>query len=323
MNRMLTRIDPRVIRLGALGAVVGLGLVSMITFAPGSRNWIGATVFGVFPQVLLLGPMIVTTALERSRRGKEWRPYLLVNGVVALLFAIFCGAVTYSMLPPRPEPVPHAIPVPAGASAAPAEETEAEKARREELSLAQDLVRRLIYRHDIAGALEKFDAFPEDVKTEPEFLLLRGSCHVERRDFDAALKCFREAEKKMPGDAQIQFNIAEVYFVTKKWNDAIVAFKRVTPREGPNAELLRGLVAFKIMLCEEGRGNAADVERIAAENLKDADSVLGAYTKAAMEFRAKNDKEAKATLADASTRFRLNTDLAAWNDTMIEFGYYP
>jgi Flp pilus assembly protein TadD len=177
-------------------------------------------------------------------------------------------------------------------------------------------------KRDLAATMKTLDEVPEEFRTDPGFLTLRGACHTEKRDFKAALEDFKAAAKSKPGDPSIRFNIAEMSFVVGEWEEAIKGFQ-VLQSQGAVKGTVSELVDFKLMLCEEGRGNAAEFDRRAAENLKDADSLLAAYTKAAMEFRAENADEAKATLADAATRFPKSAEVAPWHDTMIEFGYDP
>lgn len=200
---------------------------------------------------------------------------------------------------------------------------EAEESSRGELSEAMEAAMKSFKEHDIAEALKALNQVRGLRRVDPEYLTLRGSCYVEQRDFETALRDFQKAAKKLPGNPAIQFNIAEVYFVTKRWDEAIKEFQLVKPSPGPNADTLQALIAFKLMLCEEGRGNANEFDRLAAANLKDADTLLGSYTKAAIEFRDGKKDDAKATLAGAARKFPKPANRAPWHDTMIEFGYDP
>jgi len=197
-----------------------------------------------------------------------------------------------------------------------------DRASREDFSVTLKSAHESFARRDLAAALKTLDEVPEEFRTDPGFLTLRGACYTEKRDFKAALEDFKEAAKNKPGDPSIRFNIAEISFVLREWDEASKGFQ-VLQSQGAVKGTVSALVDFKLMLCEEGRGNAAEFDRRAAENLTDLDTLLAAYTKAAMEFRDGNTDEAKATLADAANRFPENAERAPWHDTMIEFGYDP
>lgn len=194
--------------------------------------------------------------------------------------------------------------------------------QRGELSLKLNAARNLFASRNIEATLKSLEEVPEEFHSDPGFLTLRGACHVEQRDFKAALEDFKGAAKKKPGDPSVRFNIAEISFVLHEWEEAIKGFQ-VLQSQGATKGEIGALVDFKLMLCEEGRGNAAEFERRAAENLTEADSILAAYTKAAMEFRNGQQDEAKATLAEADKNFPERAVRAPWYDTMVEFGYDP
>jgi tetratricopeptide (TPR) repeat protein len=176
-------------------------------------------------------------------------------------------------------------------------------------------------KRDIAVALKALNKVPDMLTADPEYLSLLGACYVEKRDYERALKDFEKAATLKPGDPSIQFNIAEVYFVTKRWDEAIKAFQLLKPKPGRDGDALQALVEFKLMLCEEGRGNAGGFERRAEKNLKDPDSLLGIHTRAAMEYRAGKTDDAKRTVASAAAIFTEPLDRAPWYDTLVEFGY--
>ena len=92
---------------------------------------------------------------------------------------------------------------------------------------------------------------------------------------------------------------------------------------GPGFDNVPPLVNFKLMLCEEGRGDAKEFDRQAKANMADPNTLLGTFTQAALEFRNGKKAEGKKTVADAAKRFPDRSDRAPWIDTMIEFGYDP
>jgi Flp pilus assembly protein TadD len=197
-----------------------------------------------------------------------------------------------------------------------------DRASREDFSVTLKSAHESFAKRDLAATMKTLDEVPGEFRTDPGFLTLRGACYTEKRDFKAALEDFKEAAKKKPGDPSIRFNVAEMSFVVGDWEEAIKGFQ-LLQSQGAVKGAVSALVDFKLMLCEEGRGNAAEFDRRAAENLQEADSLLAAYTKAAMEFRNGQEDEAKVTLADAEKNFPKDGDRAPWQDTMVEFGYDP
>ena len=178
-------------------------------------------------------------------------------------------------------------------------------------------------KRDMAEALKTLEEVPEEFRGEAEFLTLRGSCHIFRKDFEPALKDFQAAARKAPHVESCRFNLAEAYFVTKRWDEAVRELKRVKPQAGPGFESISTLVAFKLMLCEEGRGDAKEFDRQAKANMADPNALLGIFTQAAMQFRDGKKDEGKKTVAGAAKRFPKAEDRVPWIDTMIEFGYDP
>ena len=254
---------------------------------------------------------------------------LLIGGIALVLMVPACKKPETGAAPSSASaPEKGTAATPSGEIKAAQDQEEAKQAKvgdralREDFSVTLKSAHESFARRDLAAALKTLDEVPEEFRADPGFLTLRGACYTEKRDFKAALEDFKEAAKNKPGDPSIRFNIAEISFVLREWDEASKGFQ-VLQSQGAVKGTVSALVDFKLMLCEEGRGNAAEFDRRAAENLTDLDTLLAAYTKAAMEFRDGNTDEAKATLADAATRFPENAERAPWHDTMIEFGYDP
>lgn len=152
-------------------------------------------------------------------------------------------------------------------------------------------------------------------------LNLRGSCHVELRDFKQALEDFIKAAEKAPHNASVQFNKAEVLFVTKKWDEAFAAFVRAKECLGPESQTICELIDFKLMLCEAGRGNREEFLRLAEINQKKPDSALAVYTSVALRFFSSEKEAAQEALNAASHSIPDASTRAPWIDSLTEFGY--
>jgi tetratricopeptide (TPR) repeat protein len=144
---------------------------------------------------------------------------------------------------------------------------------------------------------------------------------VELRDFEKALTDFSQALKKMPDSPAIHFNIGEVHFVSKRWDDAIQSFNQAKDRLAPESHALLQLIDFKLMLCEAGRGNRVEFEARADANSQVQGTLLSEYTNVVRAFLAKDAAAAREAMKNISEAFPNAGIRAPWDDTLTEFGY--
>lgn len=166
--------------------------------------------------------------------------------------------------------------------------------------------------------LEKASAIFED---SPEVFNLRGSCYVEMRAFEKALREFREASALSKDNPSIEFNIAEVLFVSKQWQESLEAFEKVLLKIPEQNTALSRLVEFKILLCLKKVGRKDDAVILAEKYDFMDDSPFYYYAQAALAYDDKRFAEAEQWLARAARVFRNPDILAPWQDTLVEFGY--
>jgi tetratricopeptide (TPR) repeat protein len=174
---------------------------------------------------------------------------------------------------------------------------------------------------NIPAALEEVGKVLEIDPHHAPALNLRGSCHVELRDFERAMEDFTNASEKAHHNASIQFNKAEVLFVTKRWEEASTAFLQAKERLGPESLTIRELIDFKLMLCEAGRGNREEFLRLAEINQKEPDSPIAVYTLIAQRFFSSEYEAAQEALNAATHSIPDANTRAPWNDSLAEFGY--
>lgn len=155
----------------------------------------------------------------------------------------------------------------------------------------------------------------------PEIYNLRGSCYVEFRDFDKAMEDFRKALELSPDNPSVEFNIAEVLFVTKKWQEAHDAFEALFRKLPENNLSLGRLVEFKILLCKIKLGKEVDVITLSNKYDYLDDSPFYYFAQAAVEYEKENLLKAEEWLARAGRIFQDPNILAPWQDTLVEFGY--
>ena len=154
-----------------------------------------------------------------------------------------------------------------------------------------------------------------------ELLNLRGSCYVEMRAFDKASAAFEEALKINPSNASIRFNVAEVLFVTKQWQEALDTFTEILSQIPEGNTSLSRLVEFKILLCKMKLGMDEDVIILAEKYDFQDDSPYHYYAKAALAYENGELLEAEEWLARANRIFADPNIIAPWQDTLVEFGY--
>lgn len=196
-----------------------------------------------------------------------------------------------------------------------------ERGRRHKFSTLLETARKSFAERDVRAALAVLEEAGGLYESNPDLLNLRGSCHVELRDFEKALTDFSGALEKMPHNPSILFNIAEVHFVSKRWDDATKSFTQAKDNLPPESNALRQLIDFKLMLCEVGRGNRDGFEALADTNTKVHGTPLSEYTNVVRAFQAEDPDAALDALNAVAELFPGAETRAPWNDTLVEFGY--
>lgn len=196
-----------------------------------------------------------------------------------------------------------------------------DRTRQLEFSKLLNSARKSFDTHDISSVLTALEEADDLYEAHPDVLNLRGSCHVELRDFEKALTDFSQALKKMPDSPAIHFNIGEVHFVSKRWDDAVRSFNQAKDNLAPESDALVQLIDFKLMLCEAGRGNRVEFEAKADANSQVQGAILSEYTNVVRAFQAEDDAAAGEAFKTISGSFPNAEVRAPWNDTLNEFGY--
>ncbi len=150
---------------------------------------------------------------------------------------------------------------------------------------------------------------------------LRGKCYVEIRAFDKALVTFTEALKISPTNTAIKFNVGEVLFVTKQWQQAHDILQEVIREIPMNNMALSRLVEFKILLCKVKLNQKDEVTILAQKYDFQDDSPFYYYAQATLAYEKKELLEAEEWLGRANRIFQDPNVIAPWQDTLVEFGY--
>ena len=180
---------------------------------------------------------------------------------------------------------------------------------------------RLFQQKRIFETLDELDKTQKIFADSPEIYNLRGSCFVEMRAFDKALAEFEKARSYTKDNASIDFNVAEIYFVTKEWKkclDLLEQIMKILPKE--NLALGR-LVEFKMLLCMKKLGMNAEATALTNKYDFLDDSPYYYFAQAALAYDKKDLVKAEEWLAIAGRIFQDPNVLAPWQDTMVEYGY--
>ncbi len=157
----------------------------------------------------------------------------------------------------------------------------------------------------------------------PDILNLKGACYLEFRNFDKAHEVFQLALKQTPQNTHVEFNLAEVAFVSKKWADALEKFTTIQ-QSGRIKKMqhFSELVKFKIMLCQIKTGQLEKAKADQAKITYTDDTPLYYYGNASIAYEMDEKAKAEAWLARAHRVFSKGDTLSAWQDTISEFGYF-
>jgi tetratricopeptide (TPR) repeat protein len=199
------------------------------------------------------------------------------------------------------------------------------KEKRDEFSKLFTEGQRLFNEKRVFEALEKVSEAEAIFADSPELLNLRGACDVEFRNFDKAMESFVKADKLIPGQQAILFNMAELNFVTKDWPAAETNLTKVLAmvpaKPSANDLQLSRLVEFKLLLTKIKLGKKEEAAKMAVKYDYLDDSPYPYYADAAIHFSEGREIEAEAAMARGARIFQNPAILAPWQDTMIEFGY--
>jgi tetratricopeptide (TPR) repeat protein len=180
---------------------------------------------------------------------------------------------------------------------------------------------RLFQEKRIFETLEALEKATRIFSDSPEILNLRGSCYVEMRSFDKALADFTKALSFSKDNPSIEFNIGEVYFVTKEWQKCCDLFEKIIKMIPKENMALSRLVEFKILLCKKKLGKDAEAKTLAEKYDFLDDSPYYYYAQAAIAYDDKDLIKAEEWLARAGRIFQDPNVLAPWQDTLVEYGY--
>lgn len=195
------------------------------------------------------------------------------------------------------------------------------KKQREEFGQKLLKIQNMFNQKRIFDTLEALDELDKIFKDHPAALNVRGACYVEIRAFDKANQIFEKVLAISPKNTNVQFNLAEVDFVTKRWDSAYDRFSKLLPLlPKKNKQMIR-LCEFKLLLCMLKTDRLKDAVLLRDKYDEWDDSPYYYYSRAAILYHQGDEEGAEKMLGNARRVWRNDGALAPWQDTMIEFGY--
>lgn len=197
------------------------------------------------------------------------------------------------------------------------------EATRQEFADTMNRASQLFNQKRIFEALQATKQAGEIFDRHPQQINLAGACFVEFRDFDAAKARFNKALEISPDNATVKFNLAEIAFVSKNWNDAKKRFLNLLDSAQLAEGLSKELVIFKLLICELKLNNHEMAKEYAQRYTEEDDTPFFYLSKAIFEFEQDNESEAESWLGAANRVYgrTMSNSLTAFRDAMIESGY--
>ncbi|HEY2712542.1 MAG TPA: tetratricopeptide repeat protein [Chthoniobacterales bacterium] len=153
-------------------------------------------------------------------------------------------------------------------------------------------------------ALKALDAVDKRQPDLAESLNLRGVVYMRQKKYDKAETALRKAISIEPKFWNASFNLAEIPFLKKDWQEARNRFEALVAGENQNLQPETGqLIQYKILLTFvlQGKENTVDWIMNKFESAKDSPALY--FSNAALAFQHDNQKEANEWLSAAKKHF--------------------
>ena len=174
-------------------------------------------------------------------------------------------------------------------------------------------------------ALEKLNELEAATGDNHYIENLRGAVFTRMRNFDKARAHFSRALELAKGfDSESfhpKFNMAELDFVSKKWDAAREAFRKLLNDPGKPGSGSDSLINFKIMICDLQQKKETEADLVIQTfDQYDADSPAFYYAHAVKMF-IKDDKEAANDWLESAKRIYPKEINEVYNDSLVEMGW--
>lgn len=149
---------------------------------------------------------------------------------------------------------------------------------------------------------------------------LKGAAYTKVRDFEKATQCFKRTLELNPNSMEAKFNLAEMSFVEKQYEQALADFNQLLKDNPRFPAQTRNLLLYKIYLSTLLLDRDAEAEKMLAGFNYMSDTPEYYYANAAKQFHAKDDEGAREWLKSASRIYDKGLqDL--FIDSLVEVGW--
>jgi hypothetical protein len=174
-------------------------------------------------------------------------------------------------------------------------------------------------------ALEKLTTV-EKITGDSHFVEnLRGAVYTRMRDFKSAREHFQKAATLSAGGGaeafHPRFNLAEIDFVEKKWEDAIAAFSKLLADKGRPDQSSDALMKFKVMICEYQLKRAEKAQAMAATFDQYDDASPAYYYAEAVRCFVEDKKDEATEWLESARRIYPAEVTEVFNDSLVEAGW--
>lgn len=162
---------------------------------------------------------------------------------------------------------------------------------------------------------------------------LRGACYTEHKNYKEAEKCFLKAVGISPDNISMEFNLAEVYFVSKQYEKSRKAFQKIAQileeklkdetlpaAQKPDLQI-RALVDFKLFLIAIKLKDESTADTLAKKYDIWEDCPFALCVQAVRAFEKNKPVEAERKLQSASSIYGKNQLFTPYRDALAESGW--
>jgi Tfp pilus assembly protein PilF len=175
----------------------------------------------------------------------------------------------------------------------------------------------LMQQKQFDAAMEKVNAAIQADPQNVDGYGLRGGLYAQKKQWDNATKDYQHIIQMQPDNDQAKFNLSEIDFLQKKYDQARVGFAALES----NREA-KDLASYKVFLCDLLAGH----EDVAAKELADMDQDdRGAsfyFAKAAWALYHKQPDDARTWLNSAANIYS-QAKFKVYSASLFDLGYLP
>jgi len=175
----------------------------------------------------------------------------------------------------------------------------------------------------IFAALEKLSEAETILPQGPYAGNLFGACYIEFRDFKKAEKYFGTVYQLAPNNISVNFNLAEMSYVSKDWENTLIRFNRIIELLKEQPGPLLHISRFKKVAALLKLNRIDEAKKIQALYTENDDNPFYYYAKALFLYHADDHAEAAKAVKAGRKIYNIGDPPmnAVWEDSLIELGY--